>query len=394
MKILIPLFALLAILPDGRAQSVKYDKVIRLDPSASMGGTVSDLFESIRFIPLETNKESLFSRIGDMQVTEKYFIIYDHNGNNVVIYTKDGKFHAKADLKKAGIKVLDGFSVNREKGEIMVRNYEKGNRLLSFDFDGNFIKEERGDSIGHFFMILNGGYIAFENMHKQNGTPDFDLFIADRAGRKVRSELPFGLGRRGMDGGMPISEPFSYSPQKQEYVYTKVGDYAMHFFTGKGIHTSYKLVLPAEMSLPPDFLTDTSMLGRRYRYVSDNPAKVYKVNRTFALDDCLLFQLDVMGAADRDRILIYNTKNNQCFSMGKVTPDNATFHLPVISRISSVLATDDQYLYISVGAPALNRMHKERQVQVAYDQALTEFFSTDTRMNNPVIIQLKIKQQR
>src|SRR5690606_34741442 len=89
MKTLVPLLLQLLLYVNGLAQSAGYDKIIRIDPATSMGGTVSDIFEEVRFIPLETTKESLFSRIGDMQVTDRYFIIYDHNGNNVVIYTKE-----------------------------------------------------------------------------------------------------------------------------------------------------------------------------------------------------------------------------------------------------------------------------------------------------------------
>lgn len=393
MKIIIKLLLLTSVPSmNGFCQpDARHTEAIRIDPSASFGATVSDLFEEVNFIPLETTKESLFSRIGEMQVTDKYFIIYDHNGNNVLFFTKDGKFHNKADLKKANVSIIDGFSVNHRKSEIVVRSYQKGNRLLIFDFNGSFIREEKGDSIGPHFMVLDSGYVAYENPHRRKETPHFDFFISDSTGKVVKSELPYRIGRKSMDGAMPISYPFSYSPQTRQYVYSKLGDYAVHFFTHRGIIKTYQFILPADISLPQGYLTDSSMLGNRYRYLSDNPGRVYKLNRLFSLDDHLLFHLEVMGPADRDRILVYNMKNRQLFSFGKVTPDSSCFHLPIIGRGAGLLATDDKYLYVSVGAPSLDRMNKERSVQVPYNQVLSDFFSKDVRMNNPVLIQLKLK---
>jgi hypothetical protein len=68
---------------------------LRIDPSSARGGTVSQLFDEVNFIPLETIKESLFGRIDQLEVTDKYFVILDDNTNSILIFDKTGKFHAK-----------------------------------------------------------------------------------------------------------------------------------------------------------------------------------------------------------------------------------------------------------------------------------------------------------
>lgn len=50
---------------------------LHIDPDNAMSGTVSHIFESGRYIPLETTKVSSFGKIYQLKITDKYFIITD-----------------------------------------------------------------------------------------------------------------------------------------------------------------------------------------------------------------------------------------------------------------------------------------------------------------------------
>lgn len=54
---------------------------IRIDPFAAPGGVDTVLFDSIIYIPLETNRQSGFSTITQLEVTENYYIILDERLN-------------------------------------------------------------------------------------------------------------------------------------------------------------------------------------------------------------------------------------------------------------------------------------------------------------------------
>ena len=75
--------------------SIAQPTTIRIDPAHARGGTASQIFEKVNFIPLETTKESLFGKIDQLAVTKDYFIILDEQTNSILIFKKNGKFHAK-----------------------------------------------------------------------------------------------------------------------------------------------------------------------------------------------------------------------------------------------------------------------------------------------------------
>ena len=51
--------------------------VLRIDPSGAYGGTYSEYFDDIEYIPLETTKESLFGYIVQLIITDSSFVITD-----------------------------------------------------------------------------------------------------------------------------------------------------------------------------------------------------------------------------------------------------------------------------------------------------------------------------
>ncbi|RZL13073.1 MAG: 6-bladed beta-propeller, partial [Pedobacter sp.] len=54
-------------------------KTLRLDPSTARGAAASQVFDEVKFIPLETTKESLFGSISQFVVTDGNYIVYDYD---------------------------------------------------------------------------------------------------------------------------------------------------------------------------------------------------------------------------------------------------------------------------------------------------------------------------
>jgi len=51
---------------------------IRIIPKQAYGGPVSEYFNKIEYIPLETSKESLFGDINNLTITDDSYIISDN----------------------------------------------------------------------------------------------------------------------------------------------------------------------------------------------------------------------------------------------------------------------------------------------------------------------------
>lgn len=74
-------------------------QILRIDPSNATGGNASEIFESIKYIPLQTTKESLFGKIGQLEITDQYFIILDQSTNSILFFNKDGTYHHKIKVE-------------------------------------------------------------------------------------------------------------------------------------------------------------------------------------------------------------------------------------------------------------------------------------------------------
>ena len=69
------LFSFILFTSAAKAQS---PQKIRIVPKQAYGGPVSEYFNKIEYIPLETSKESLFGDINNLTITDDSYIISDN----------------------------------------------------------------------------------------------------------------------------------------------------------------------------------------------------------------------------------------------------------------------------------------------------------------------------
>lgn len=149
---------------------------VRIDPDNARGGTASQIFDAIRFIPLETNQQSLFGTINQLEVTDSFFIILDIQSRSIILFNRDGRFHTR--IKSDGSdKYFNYFSIDRTAQTIIVTN-NYANGLLVYDFDGRFIKKiPRPEKIRSLYSLGNNTLIhnlrrSSENKKKPPLRPD------------------------------------------------------------------------------------------------------------------------------------------------------------------------------------------------------------------------------
>src|SRR3569833_2319900 len=83
---------MLLIMQTMHAQQVEK---LRIDPSQAYGGKVSEYFEQVNYIPLETTKESLFGDINQLAITDSSFVITDMDTRAVLFFTRKGRYITK-----------------------------------------------------------------------------------------------------------------------------------------------------------------------------------------------------------------------------------------------------------------------------------------------------------
>jgi hypothetical protein len=200
----------------------------------------SDLFDSIRVIPLETNRESFVRRVDKIYVTKDKIYIFDIQGKQILMYKLDGGFIRKfSNIGEGTGKFLSPYDVafDRENHGISVydRNV-KYNKIIFLDSSLNFQYEKKIPFLFSEYSILNKGKekFLFDIQYGPVNSISNQLLITDSSFKVLKKAIPFntglsfflsgidGNGRLGEDLYLPHFSPIFYSIQdtnfsKQKY---------------------------------------------------------------------------------------------------------------------------------------------------------------------------------
>ncbi|MCB4807944.1 6-bladed beta-propeller [Tamlana sp. 62-3] len=152
---------------------------------------LSKYFKTIKFLPLETNKESIIGSIKKLKIINNRIYIFDNIGNSILVFNSHGQFEKKISSIGSGpdeyISISD-FDVENNNLYIM----DISGKILHFKNDV-YVNSIKIDFRATDFCITKGGFIfkilEFDNKSGQ--------FIATSKDLKIKNKL------------LPISEPNS-----------------------------------------------------------------------------------------------------------------------------------------------------------------------------------------
>ncbi len=105
---------------------------------------LSDLIQSIEYIPLETNENSLIGSSNMFAVSSKHLVLWTLPSQHILLFSRAGKFIAKIGNKGLGPNEyysVYGLSINEVKQEIEVFCSIGNKRMIkNYDFNGEFVK--------------------------------------------------------------------------------------------------------------------------------------------------------------------------------------------------------------------------------------------------------------
>ncbi len=105
---------------------------------------LSDLIQSIEYIPLETNENSLIGSSNMFAVSLKHLVLWTLPTEHILLFSRAGKFIAKIGNKGLGPNEyysVYGLSINEVKQEIEVFCSIGNKRMIkNYDFNGEFVK--------------------------------------------------------------------------------------------------------------------------------------------------------------------------------------------------------------------------------------------------------------
>lgn len=375
-------------------------QILRLDLKSARGTTVSQMFDEVKFVPLETTTQSLFGEISKLEVTKDCYIIADQDTRCILLFNLDGGFRTKIKFEKPSpaypleIKVLE----NSDSGDFQVTN---GNYVSFFDLNGQLIKKVEAKLVDDrkTAFYFNSENILVKTNYETNDR-DYEIALL-KDGKVIGCYFPHEKDYTINDQFMGSGVSLTSSGISNEVFYKRFYDYGIYKITPFGISLDYKLIFPSEYSLPSDFLTNKDFINKKIDFIQKNRKIFYGINNVYKSGDNLFFSgacMDLSRAHKRDFIFNLNTRN--LIAIQDVEPDSLSFYLPITNLalnpdffFHGFHLYKNDYLYNSI--PSIDMLILKNQNPnkiVKYDAALIKYFKSATKKSNPVLVIIKPKK--
>lgn len=376
---------------------------LRIDPTTAQGGTVSQLIDSVVFTPLETNPQSSFGQIDQLEVTDKYFIILDQQTNSILIFTRKGDFHAKIELKKAyhsGEYHIPAFNYNKFTHFIEI----PFSRSFSFCYntDGQFVKKMVVFDF-EYGLILGKNTLAYYSYHSDPRFKDstaYELVVA-KDSVPLKKYFPYNMKTATLkDKDMLYSNHINfYRLDDTAAFFLRPYDYTLYTLSPETLYASYQFIFPAMNSLPANFTTDSSLNYKRLSFIEENKDIIYGLSNVYKVGDNLFFKLLDRNTPGANSYL-YNLRSNNLLCIDKISPDKKSYYLPITDAQIGVnfknhgfLTEDKGFLFTSYSSQTLFQQ-EEISLNKDFKYPPTLFKYLNNKKNarsNPIIIQMRFK---
>jgi len=365
---------------------------IRLDPDNQLGGTVGDFFERVEVIPLETTPRSLFGRMAHMEVTQDYFIIHDGETNAVLIFQRDGRFHAKIVRRKER-EYIGHFALDRTTNEILVSVV--GHLILFYDYEGRMLREQKTDiDADRMFAFGHGLYALHPHVSSKipkNSDISHDLVFTRDFRENLKDMLPYDKKYRFNDY---VSSSLFSSQGDGTFCFSFPYSYNIFAVDSNGISQEYRFIFPEKYSLPLGFSSSPEYLNKRKEYVYNSVARdfdrIIRMAPFYRHGEWLLFHAKNIGYISNTIDLMYSTKTGMLYATALILGDSVSNYLPILQARNSqnMVALYGGALYTSMPARTYVRMLDQLKEAGKPVASLPEV----GRKDNPVLIRAVFKE--
>jgi hypothetical protein len=387
------------------SQAQKPATPLRMDPAGAMGGTAGQVFDEIVFTTLESNGDSEFGKIDQLEVTDAYYIIRDGETNSILVFAKDGKFHSRIGAEKM---VSDKsyrmytFQWDQDSNQIRIP-YD--NWIYCFNADGSLIRKYDGGCrcIHH---VLSPTCKAFFNYQLDPWHWDstcYEFTVMDKNGA-VKNYFPYIPRKSNLQGNEImwcwVSPFFRNFDDDSSLFVLRNYDYSIYRLTPNSLSPAYTFIFPIQYSLPEGFSTLPSFNGKRMNYIlHENKNAIYGLSNIYKIGNNLLFKTHSPAG---NGSYIYHLPSEHLLQIEKISPDEHSYFLPVTDAgtgadfaNTGVLNAKGSSLYTSYSSNMLFQQYQATLYKhPKYPPQLLQYLREDkNKRGNPILIRLKLKEK-
>lgn len=394
------------------AQEAKTDSsgmlTLRIDPQYAHGANISQVFDEVNFIPLETTKESLFGSIAELKFVKNQFIIHDNDTRAILIFTKEGKFKVKIDASKMvgddgdqSKTALYGYTIVEDNKDSVIVIYS-GKYNFFFDFNGKQIKKllRKDFKYNRDYKFADKETVVRPDFVQKKGKDSTNYEFAILGKKDTLAYFPYSLTRYQNDDIWDSAKFYDYEVGNEFFFLNNYGS-NIYKITPYRFSLAYRIIFPAVNTLPQDFRSNPVYLKKRGEYFKNNPKVFFSLNNTYQIGDNLYMQMRSYSPSNEAKqAIIYNLKTTDVTSLQDLEPDSLSSFLPVTDLGASYeflnkgfLLFKNGYFYTSYSSLAMFKFKEQLgDKHKQFSPLMTAYFKTQDRKSNPVIIQLKPKK--
>jgi hypothetical protein len=384
---------------------------LRIDPAMAFGGAVSEYFDQVNYVPLETNKESLFGDISQLVITDSSYVIHDYDTKAVLFFSLAGKYITKIKFKE-GIYPL--ISYDKEKKRVVISNYDGSIEKSVTKYYSLVGKELVGElsvkSIlrTNLISLNNGFYVGSGSCYFDRGMKPVDstshLLKIYKGDSLYKSFLPYNqtinTAPCAFSGWLPR---ISLSPEAGVVYVSPPFDGGIYRVTKDTVVKAYQVVFPASRSIPKNIAESKDMKVidslRNANWPGENV--IVSLANIFFQGNLLFFKINAArymwtqgSEFEKQYNFILDIKTGKLVSMERMKPDEMNGFLPFVGMRVAWNGLDyiNGSFYTSVSSLQLfNAKEATAERKPKYSSVMEKFFVTESRKSNPVIVQLKLK---
>ena len=223
---------------------------------------ISDICDTLMYIPLETTDESLLKSVNWIKMSKTRIYVADNN-IGLKVFSLKGKFLFKIADKGKGpgeFGEFTSFDIN-EKDEILV-NDNRNQKLIFYSNNGAFLKEVRTG-------VINGDICWFDNkiIVKSMGDDDYNLVVYNNKFELLNNYLPRKLDMLSVDhGGLQ----YFFKNEDSEVYFTYILNYNVYTLKQNGEMEKHLKIDFKELNCPDDFCGEYDYKDRMAAYAKHN----------------------------------------------------------------------------------------------------------------------------
>jgi hypothetical protein len=410
MKKIYILFFAFFICLNAPAQEVQK---IRIDPTQAYGGSVSEYFNSVEYIPLETTKESLFGDINSIIITDSSYVIYDLDTKSVFFFSLNGKFICKRKYsndiipylvyQRMGKKVLVS-SYDEIKMQWIIEEYTqtgfKKAQTINKDLDDKWLNATPLGTDGSYLSV-NGCYFTGQPVDSTH----FLLSVYNKEGF-YKSFFAYNQKENQIVCQLTAGYPsITIATDDPSLAYVSLpADYAIYEVTKDTAIKLYQLLFPKERTFPKTIIaSDASQnIESEINRIKQSDKIITKISNIFFSKDNLFFKLDGLtyrfASEHSDDVynFFYNLKSGRLSAFERITPDSTNYYLPLWGNreiTTKGLYYSNSFFYASISSLAMFAAYeKNKSKNPQYPPVLQQYFKTQNRKSNLVIVKMKLRE--